>query len=249
MTATDAPSIDATTYVGTAAKRTNDLGLGLLTTVIDKLRGEYQFTTGSGRGRLTFGDRVRVARLRGRGHEGALYEYMGTTQARDLGAQDFTNFELWKQLNDTTIVPQSVATAAVKALGLDNGGSKSYYGVVARNDVRGAAEASVVAARVSGRDIPVRALEAARLVALDNSTTVAQTEPPAARSPATRCRARPTRSCATAWTSRDATSRSRPPTPPRSRRPRPARPIPATPSRCASRSTRSAGARTTSSSS
>ena len=177
VTATDAPSIDATTYVGTAAQRTNDLGLGLLTTVINKLRGEYQFTTGSGLRTLTFGDRVRVAEsYAGAGTKGALYEYMGTTQARNLGAQDYTNFELWKQLNDTTIVPQSVATAAVKALGLDNGGSKSYYGVVARNDVRGAAEASVVAARVSGRDITVRALEAARLVALDNSTTVAQTD-------------------------------------------------------------------------
>ncbi len=145
--------------------------------MIGKLRGEYQFTTGSGSRTLTFGDRVRVAEgYAGAGAPGALYEYMGTTQARDLGAQDYTDFELWKQLNDTTIVPQSVATAAVKALGLDNGGSKSYYGVVARNDVRGAAEASVTGARVSGRDITVRALETAKLVALDNSTTVAQSD-------------------------------------------------------------------------
>ena len=125
----------------------------------------------------------------------------------------------------------------MKALGLDNGGSKSYYGVVARNDVRGVAEASVVGARVSARDITVRALATARLVALDNSITTAQVDAIGGAFVGNQVQ-----SSADAFLRNSVADRGpRPddrgrPTPPRSRRPRPARPTPRrTPSRCASR--------------
>src|SRR6266567_293323 len=66
---------------------------------------------------------------------------MGADGPVDLGTTDCTDLNLWKPLNDTNVIPQPIVTAALKAFKLDAGTSAAYYAVIARNDIRGDAEA------------------------------------------------------------------------------------------------------------
>src|SRR5206468_8268082 len=74
---------------------------------------------------------------------GGIYEYMGADAQVDLGATNYADLNLWKPLNSTNVVPQPIVTAALKAFKLDAGTSAAYYAVIARNDVRGDAEAFI----------------------------------------------------------------------------------------------------------
>ena len=100
---------------------------------------------------------------------------MGSDRVVDLGTADYADFELWKELMDTNVITKSVATAAVKAFDLPNGGSKSYYALVARNDVRAHAEAFVhgIALSAAG-DVTVEAIEDASIASTDDSVVAAQ---------------------------------------------------------------------------
>jgi hypothetical protein len=173
--ARDAAGISAESAMGTTAKRTNDLGAGLINNLVNQLRGEYRYTSNSGTRTLHFGDLVRVADDYGDDAAGNLYQYMGTSEARHLGAEDYLDFEYWKEITETNLIPGSVATVALKSFGLDAGSSKSYYAMVTRNDVRGEVESRIDNAVVTtGGDVMVTAHEEATLEALDRSTTSAQ---------------------------------------------------------------------------
>ena len=200
VTATDAPSIDATTYAGTAAKRTNDLGLGLLTTVIGKLRGEYQFTTGSGSRTLTFGDRVRVAEgYAGAGTPGCALPVHGHDagpRSRRAGLHQLRALEAAQRHDDRcrsrSRRPPSRRSASTTAGRRATTASWRATTSAASRRPRSSARASAPATSRSARS---------RRHSWSRSTTRSRRRRwtrSAAGSSATRSRARPTRSCATA---------------------------------------------------
>ncbi|MEA2197211.1 MAG: mucin9, partial [Solirubrobacteraceae bacterium] len=171
LSATDAPSIEADSHVGTSTKSVNDLGVGLLSSLVNSILHAYQYTSNSGTQTLNFGDRVRVADdFAGSGTQGGVYQYMGTTAPLDLGTVDYTDLNFWKPLNDTNIVPQSVINAALKAFKLDAGTAKTFYGLVDRNDVQGDAQSylSGIALTATG-DVSLTANESAAIAAKDGS--------------------------------------------------------------------------------
>ena len=105
-----------------------------------------------------------------------VYEYMGTAASINLGAADYTNYELWKALDTGNVVPTAIATAALKALGLDTGTANTYYALVARNDVRGAVESFIDTAAVTATGgISLTAIEGAQIRSTEDSVVSAKT--------------------------------------------------------------------------
>ncbi|MGD8350341.1 MAG: hypothetical protein PVI79_13925, partial [Gammaproteobacteria bacterium] len=107
-----------------------------------------------------------------------VYEYMGTDGSSvDLQLQDYSNKDLWKQLDDTNVIPSAIATTLLKATGIEGavGGSKALSGLVARNDVVSNVDAYIVDAKVtaSDGDVAIAATEAASIFARDNSVVSA----------------------------------------------------------------------------
>jgi hypothetical protein len=138
LTADDSATIDAITSVGTSAKKNNDLGTGLLNSVVDSLLRDYRYTSLSGTQALQFGDLVRLgSNVADPTLVGRVAQYMGQGAPVDLGAEDYADFEHWKLLDDTNAVPKAVASALIKSFGLDNGGSEAFYGLVTRNEYEG----------------------------------------------------------------------------------------------------------------
>ena len=176
IVATDHAAITAETHMATSAKRTNNLGAGLLNSTINTLLKEYQYTSNSGSPLIKLGERVRVADdYSDVNARGKVFQFMGSDRVFDLGTANYADFELWKELMDTNVITKSVATAAVKAFDLPNGGSKSYYALVARNDVRAHAEAFVHGTALSAAgDVTVEAVEDATIASADDSVVAAQ---------------------------------------------------------------------------
>ena len=111
---------------------TNDLGAGILNSFVGQIVDEYEFTTHSGRASSHFGDRVRA-------DDGGVHQYMGTDATLDLGAQDFTDFGLWKTLTEPNLITDSVTYAALSALGTVLKARRParptvYFGLVDHND-------------------------------------------------------------------------------------------------------------------
>jgi hypothetical protein len=176
--ARDSAVIDARTRLAAMSSASNDGGAGILNSLAKTLIENYQYTTHSGDQTVTFGQQVRVAEGYdpAKGTPGKVYQYMGTSAEMDLGQQDYTDYELWKELDTGNVVPQSVSTAALKAFELDPGTASSYYALVARNDVRGAVEAFIDNADVTAQgDISLIAVEGAHIRARDNSVVSAKT--------------------------------------------------------------------------
>ncbi|MGH3743984.1 MAG: phosphoribosylglycinamide synthetase C domain-containing protein, partial [Mycobacteriales bacterium] len=174
LSATDAPSISAQTHLGVSAKVVNNLGVGLLSGLVNEILGQYQYTLDSGTQTLNFGDRVWT----GTNADGSnqVYEYMGTTAPVDLGGADYADLNLFKPLNDTNIVPQSVITAALKSFKLDAGTTTSYYALVDRNDVQGNAESYVSGITLTAAgSADLTAGETAAITATDTSNVTATT--------------------------------------------------------------------------
>jgi len=120
--------------------------------MINTILREYLYTSHSGTQPLAFGDMVRVATdylLPGGSVDaseavaGRIVRYMGTGAVINLTVADYSDYELWKLLNEDNVVPSSIATAAIRGLGLDAGKGRSYYGLITRNEVSGGAESSI----------------------------------------------------------------------------------------------------------
>ena len=60
---------------------------------------------------------------------------MGTTQSIDLLTEDYTDFGYWKELTPVNLINDSVAYAALSALGTV-GEADSYFLLVDHNDLR-----------------------------------------------------------------------------------------------------------------
>ena len=155
---------------------TNDLGQGIMNKRASEQLNQYQFTSRSGTRLVKFGELVRVADDHADADvAGKVFAYMGVDAVRDLAAQDYADFELWKELTPTNLITGSVTFAILAQVGavLNRGlvgAADSYFALIDRNDVRGAVEAYITASTVTaGGDLAVGALEEATLVATDSS--------------------------------------------------------------------------------
>jgi Lipase len=176
--AEDSAGIDAHTRMAALSSASNDGGAGILNSLAQNLIDDYQYTTKSGTRSVTFGQQVRVAEDYdpAKGTAGKVYQYMGTSASRDLGAEDYTDYELWKELDTDNVIPTAVSTAALKAFGLDTGNANTYYGLVTRNDVRGAVASFIDTADVTAfADVGLTAIEGAHLSAQEDSVASAKT--------------------------------------------------------------------------
>jgi hypothetical protein len=141
---------------------------------------DYKYTNRSGVRDLEFGDKVRLSDdYADTDLAGLTFQWMGTAalgQGRDLGAEDYTDFELWKQLSATTLITDSLSYALLSEAGVllkkENltGTANSYYGLIDHNDVRTLVEAHIGDTTVTaGLGVSVVAIDAARIVASENS--------------------------------------------------------------------------------
>ena len=114
------------------------------------------------------------------GNAGTVYEYMGTAATgigTNLATTDYTDFEFWKELSENSLIPASVTDGVLKNNKLDPGKAKSFYGMVARNDLVSEVEAYIENASVRDvgtttggpTEVSVSANESVTMIAVDNS--------------------------------------------------------------------------------
>ncbi|MEO6790620.1 MAG: hypothetical protein ABI187_06590, partial [Ornithinibacter sp.] len=180
VTSSDQSEIVAETSLYGAVSKTNDAGAGILNHWIGSVLDDYRFTSRSGTRPVEFGDMVRVADDYDTGATaGKVYQFMGVYAGPgteiDLGAQDYGDFELWKEVTETGLITSAISYAVLgelsAALGRPLGGTADgYYAVLAYNLLKSASTATVVGTRlVAGGDVTVSAAESAALWAKDDS--------------------------------------------------------------------------------
>jgi hypothetical protein len=150
--ARDTATITSDSKLIASSSTVNDAGASILNSMANKLLDEYDFTQNSGTRNVDFGDKVRLSQAFGNGDADTVYQFMGQDGSIDIGAQDFSDFGLWKKLDSTNIIPT----------GLNVTGSDSIaVGVIiVRNDVQGAVDAYLDDQTTNaGGTVTVRALE------------------------------------------------------------------------------------------
>lgn len=105
--------------------------------------------------------------------ESALTRYLRI----DLAAQDWTDFEFWKELTPTNLITESLTYAVLSEVGtaLDKeltGSAESYYGLIDHNDVRSLVEAFVRDATITAESLTVTADGLGSILAHDASVVV-----------------------------------------------------------------------------
>ncbi|MBC8506768.1 MAG: hypothetical protein H8D34_18030, partial [Chloroflexi bacterium] len=111
----------------------------------------------------------------------SLYQFMGAGEGRDLSNQNFSEYVYWKKLTDTNVFPTSVITKIMSGAGVGGqgagGSSKSYYGMISRNEVNSDALSSIENVVLNaGGTVSVTAAEAATISASDNSIVQSNSE-------------------------------------------------------------------------
>ena len=182
VSAQDAAEIGSATTMKASVAPTNDAGAGLLNNWAGSVLDDYDYTSKSGTQTLSFGDTVRVADDADEAIAGKVFKWMGTTQSVDLGATDYSDFELWKELTATNLITDDLAYAVLGEIGTRinkegvPGASTSYYGLIDHNDVRSVVSATLDGLFTSaGRDLFVVALDKATIAASEDSTVTSWT--------------------------------------------------------------------------
>jgi len=149
--------------VVSASSTSNDGGAGILNGLAQTLLDDYAFTSRSGTHSINFGDRGRVADDYGVAQTvdsnfdpaGKVFQYMGVGGPVALGSQDYSDFALWKELDQTNIIPSGLNVTGSDSVGIG--------GLVVRNDVRSEVDSYITDATVaaSDSDITVEATEQA----------------------------------------------------------------------------------------
>ncbi|MFZ1384379.1 MAG: hypothetical protein WAS02_05675, partial [Propionicimonas sp.] len=179
--------ITANTAMYGEVSPTNDAGAGIINNFAQLLLDQYDYTNRSGVKSLVFGDKVRVAEDFAGTYvvdpafdaAGKVFEWMGLDGAPvDLGTQDYSDFELWKELTPTNLINGSLTYAilseagtALKKDGLV-GSSTSYYGLVDYNDVRSVVEAYLRKVNLVAASVSVQALGLGSISVSDESVIV-----------------------------------------------------------------------------
>ncbi|MDA8435110.1 MAG: hypothetical protein M0Z98_03915, partial [Actinomycetales bacterium] len=181
VSAADEAAITADTKMYAEVSPTNDAGAGIINGLVGLLLDSYQYTSNSGEQDLVFGDRVRVADDADEGVAGQTFEWMGTDELGagvDLGTQDYTDFELWKQLTPTNLVTGSLSYALLGEIGClmgkegTTGSSQAYFGLIDHNDVRSTVDAHVKNIDLLAASLGVWATGGGYLSASDTSVIV-----------------------------------------------------------------------------
>ncbi|MGB7964549.1 MAG: hypothetical protein WCF12_16525, partial [Propionicimonas sp.] len=186
--AENSATITADTAMYGEVSPTNDAAAGIINNFAGLLMDQYDYTSRSGTKTLVFGDTVRVAddyvfigtqANPGLDPAGAVFEWMGLDNTViPLGSQDFTDFELWKQLTPTNLITDSFSYALLSEIGTAlkkeglTGGAKSYYGLVDYNDVRSVVEAYLHRVNVTAVSVSVQAFGLGSITASDVSVIV-----------------------------------------------------------------------------
>ncbi|MBR9891184.1 LEPR-XLL domain-containing protein, partial [bacterium] len=171
VAASDEVVLESQTLIDTGASRTNDLGLGLLNNLAQELLDTYQYTTESGSPALVFGDRVFIGTNHANSDlHGKRFQYMGSGASVPLATADYTDIDLWKELDETNVIPPALIGVAAKGAGIKTGSAKAYYVMVSRNEAEGGANAFIDDYDVTGASVSVEARERATMKAVDGST-------------------------------------------------------------------------------
>ncbi|MBK9697551.1 MAG: hypothetical protein IPO80_09275 [Propionibacteriaceae bacterium] len=118
--------ITANTAMYGEVSPTNDAGAGIINNFAQLLLDQYDYTNRSGVKSLVFGDKVRVAEDFAGTYvvdpafdaAGKVFEWMGLDGAPvDLGTQDYSDFELWKELTPTNLINGSLTYAILSEAG------------------------------------------------------------------------------------------------------------------------------------
>ncbi|MCP3938782.1 MAG: hypothetical protein GY708_25825, partial [Actinomycetia bacterium] len=155
--ASDNASILANSRMVSASATSNDGGASILNGLASTLLDDYKFTSNSGSQDVNFGDRVWAVDL-SIDAKGRVYQYMGEdVLSLNLGTQTYTDYELWKELDETNIIPNGLNVTGSDSVGIG--------GLVVRNDVRGGVLAEIDGSTVlvADGDITVQALENATI--------------------------------------------------------------------------------------
>lgn len=200
VTARDVVTLNSTTALGSSQSTSNDLFLGMVNDLARNLLDSYDYTTASGTVDLVYGDVVLVADPGGDGPD-RFFKFVGdAANGFDLStlsgvyapdnrggsgwqgglppgdldnAAAFT--DVWKEVNETTIIPPGVALAISSKLGFEGSGSKAYAVLITRNEAEGGAHAAITDATVSATDdITITARETATLTARESSQVAAK---------------------------------------------------------------------------
>ncbi|QOV24151.1 DUF4347 domain-containing protein [Anabaenopsis elenkinii] len=163
----DKSHINADTKVIASSNTSNDGGVGIRNNLGKQLLEEYKYTSNSGSKQLKFGDQVRLARdyAEDKGIAGQVYQYMGTAATIDLGTQDYTNYALWKALNNINILPAGLNISDSDAMGVG--------GLVVRNDVRSQVSSYIHNGDVKGSSLSISAQDSSQITALAETTASA----------------------------------------------------------------------------
>ncbi|MCA9056880.1 MAG: hypothetical protein KDA85_00215, partial [Planctomycetaceae bacterium] len=164
ISAADEISVTADTDLLSKSTVTNDAGVSLLNALAARLMNDYRFSSLSGSQTVAFGDLVRVASTHVAGGDvGKIYQYMGTSATRDLTAQDYTNYGLWKQIDPVNILPPG--------LNVTGSDSMAIGGLIVRNDLKSevAAELNTGIINATG-SLTVHAESAQRVDATTDAT-------------------------------------------------------------------------------
>ncbi|MFZ0529753.1 MAG: hypothetical protein WAL91_04355, partial [Propionicimonas sp.] len=188
--AENSATITADTAMYGEVSPTNDAGAGIINTFAGLLLDAYDYTSRSGTRNLAFGDTVRVAddyTFTGLQVDpdfdpaGAVFEWMGTDTlglGAVLGDQDYSDFELWKQLTPTNIITDSFSYALLSEIGTAlkkegmTGGAKSFYGLIDDNDVRSSVTAWLRDVDLTAEAVIVQAFGLGSITASDVSVIV-----------------------------------------------------------------------------
>ncbi|MGB7962693.1 MAG: hypothetical protein WCF12_07000, partial [Propionicimonas sp.] len=197
--ARDTATIIATSALAAEVSSAGDAGSGILNRWAEEVLSDYTFTSNSGitsntsptsdpAKRLHFGDRVRVADTYDgpdlntavdTAVAGRVFQWMGTDALGanlNLGTQDYTNVELWKELTPTNLVNDAVGYDKLASRGvwletlLGNSGTSTTFGLLVTNSVHSAVVAGISRTTVvSGGPVSVSATDAASISSSDSS--------------------------------------------------------------------------------
>jgi len=164
--ASDTTLVAANTRLVSSAVSTSDGGANVLNDVLASL--EHDHTSLDGSVLLAFGDRVLVDEGHTAGGEGdRAYQYMGASGTLDLGQEDYSNADWWKEILETQLIPEGYNLA--------NSSSVAIGGLVVRNDLRTEVLALLdqVVAQITDGDMAVTALQAATISSVADAEATA----------------------------------------------------------------------------
>ncbi|MGC9328916.1 MAG: hypothetical protein ACP5I1_14875, partial [Candidatus Hinthialibacter sp.] len=165
ITAQDQSEIHSNSKIVSSSITSSDGGANVFNDAIGLIL-TTKYSTEDGEKTVNFGDRIWIAYDYDEelGNPGSVYEYMGDVGVVDLGTEDFTNLDYWKEVTETQLIPEGNNFSPSDSI--------SIGGLVVRNDVRSEVESYIENAIVnsSAGNITINAFESAVIEAIVDSS-------------------------------------------------------------------------------